>query len=315
MQKGFLIAFIVFLFVVSTTLVLVFKPKTHKPVAFENKNFRLELISQSAKVDIPKTEVNINIPAPEINIETPKINVSVETPKISVNAEPPKTDIKTTDTVKARKTEQTKTANKSQTSPKTADNTKQKTASTDNSKRTDLPNQITPKKQTVKDEKNISKDIKTVNTTPKTDKKENNEQVAPLPPVTVTLPAQTVKKQLTQEEIEIIAWNKWRSDLQNQLMKDSKMSAPIGTRFMFSFTVDKYGTITNLKTWANNPSYTPMAVKVIKPILLSYQGKPILNFPANSKRITTNVDGGFTMAYTSNYSKPSDYNDYERIKK
>ena len=105
MQKGFLITFIIFLFVVSTTLVLVFKPKTHKPVAFENKNFKLELISQSAKVDIPKSEVNINVPAPEINIETPKISVNVETPKIS---------IKTADTPKVQQPSQKKQTNKYQ---------------------------------------------------------------------------------------------------------------------------------------------------------------------------------------------------------
>ena len=306
MQKGFLITFIIFLFVVSTTLVLVFKPKTHKPVAFENKNFKLELISQSAKVDIPKSEVNINVPAPEINIETPKISVNVETPKIS---------IKTADTPKVQQPSQKKQTNKSQTSQKTTNSVNPKTTANNNSKQT---TKQADKKQKVKEEKNIPQNVKTENKPQKTDKKENNkiqEPAAPLPPPTVKTPVQTVKKQLTQEEIEIIAWNKWRSDLQNQLMRDSKMSAPIGTRFMFSFTVDKYGTITNLKTWANNPSYTPLAVKVIKPILLSYQGKPILNFPANSKRIVTNVDGGFTMAYSSNYSKPSDYNDYERIKK
>ena len=315
MQKGFLISFMIFLFVVSTTLVLVFKPKTHKPVAFENRNFKLELISQSAKVDIPKTEVNINIPAPEINIEPPKINVNAEIPKISVNAETPKINIKTADTPKAQK--QPKQTNKSQTSPKTTNSVKPKTPAADNTKQTNPPKQTTEKKQTTKEEKPVQQSVKT-NNNPKAERKENNnvqEPTAPLPPATVKPPVQTPKRELTQEEIEIIAWNKWRSDLQNQLMRDSKISAPIGTRFLFSFTVDKYGTITNLKTWANNPSYTPLAVKVIKPILLSYQGKPILNFPANSKRITTNVDGGFTMAYSSNYSKPSDYNDYERIKK
>lgn len=122
-------------------------------------------------------------------------------------------------------------------------------------------------------------------------------------------------KQLTAEQLEVIAWNKWRSDLQNKLMRDANISAPIGTTFYFSFTVDKAGNISNLKTWSNNSSYTPLAVRVLKPLLLSYQKTPILNFPANSKRIITNAEGSFTMANSTRYSSPSDYNDYERIKR
>lgn len=128
-------------------------------------------------------------------------------------------------------------------------------------------------------------------------------------------PKASSNKQLTAEQLEVIAWNKWRSDLQNKLMRDANISAPIGTTFYFSFTVDKAGNISNLKTWSNNSSYTPLAVRVLKPLLLSYQKTPILNFPANSKRIITNAEGSFTMANSTRYSSPSDYNDYERIKR
>lgn len=122
------------------------------------------------------------------------------------------------------------------------------------------------------------------------------------------------QRQLTQEELEIIAWNKWRSDLQNKVMRDTKLSAPIGTVFKFSFTVDREGTISNLKTWSQNSDYTPMAVRIIKPAILSYQGLSILNFPSESKRVITNVNGGFTVWYSAGYSSPSDYSDYERVK-
>lgn len=122
------------------------------------------------------------------------------------------------------------------------------------------------------------------------------------------------QNQITAEEAEIIAWNKWRSDLQNRVMRDTKIRAPIGTVFKFSFTVDREGTISNLKTWAQNSDYTPMAVRVIKPTILSYQGQSILNFPPESKRVITNVNGGFTVWYSAGYSSPSDYSDYERVK-
>ena len=296
MHKNFLIFFILFLLIIATSLVLIFKPKTHKPIVFENRDFKLELISQSAEVNIPKAEVNIEIGAPKINIETPVVSVKVETPEINIKTKEIQTAKTTTQKQTTPKTTQTKTAN-------TKDNTVTQKKTTQTKKETEkqIVKQAEKKKEQNKTEAPeivFNQTEKPVVTTPKVQEQKTTPQ-----------------KQLTQEELEIIAWNKWRSDLQNQLMRDSKISAPIGTRFMFSFTVDKFGTITNLKTWSNNPSYTPLAVRVIKPILLGYQGKAILNFPANSKRITTNVDGGFTMAHTSNYSKPSDYNDYERVKK
>lgn len=124
---------------------------------------------------------------------------------------------------------------------------------------------------------------------------------------------EVIAKQLTEQE-EIIVWNKWRSSLQNKVMQDIKLNAPLGTRFRFSFTVDRYGQISNLKVWSDNPEYTSLAVRQIKPLLLSYQGQPILNFPKGTKRIITNVTGGFVLATFDKYSKPSDYSDVEKVK-
>lgn len=122
------------------------------------------------------------------------------------------------------------------------------------------------------------------------------------------------QKELSEEE-EIIAWNKWRSDLQNQIMRDTKISAPIGVTFKFSFTVDKFGNMSNIKVWSETAGYSDMAINAIKPVLVSYQRQPILNFPQGTKRVITNVAGGFVMSATTGYSSPSDYSDYERIKR
>ena len=123
---------------------------------------------------------------------------------------------------------------------------------------------------------------------------------------------QKPKTVLTEQE-EIIAWNIWRSRLQNQVMMDSKIVAPLGTVFKFSFTVDKYGNMSNVKVWSTNPSYTDYAVRAIKPTLMSYRNRPILTFPEGTKRIIVNVDGGFQISTRSKYSSPSDYHDYERV--
>ena len=124
----------------------------------------------------------------------------------------------------------------------------------------------------------------------------------------------TTKPTLTEQE-EIIARYKWRSRLQNQVMMDSKVAAPLGTQFKFSFTVDKYGNMSNVKVWSVSPAYSDYAVRVIKPVLMSYRNKPILNFPEGTKRIITNVEGGFVISRYTQYSTPADYHDYEKVKR
>jgi len=126
---------------------------------------------------------------------------------------------------------------------------------------------------------------------------------------------QTTPQKLTEQQEEI-AWNKWRSNLQNQIMKDSKLpSIPNGTVFKFTFTVDKYGKVSNVKTWSLTSTYTPYAIQYIAPVIRGYQGHSILDFPFGSNRVITNVEGGFKISNTSRYSTPNDYNDTETVKR
>lgn len=128
-----------------------------------------------------------------------------------------------------------------------------------------------------------------------------------------TVSAPQPVKVLTAQEEEI-AWNKWRSNLQNQIMKDSKLpNMPNGTVFKFSFTVDKYGKVTNVKTWSTTSQYTPYAIQYIAPAIRSYQGHSILNFPTGSSRVTTDVTGGWKISTSAKYSTPQDFNDIEKV--
>lgn len=116
-----------------------------------------------------------------------------------------------------------------------------------------------------------------------------------------------------QEEIE---WNKWRSNLNNQIMKDSKLpTMPNGVIFKYKFTVDKYGKITNVQTSSTTPGYTPYAIQFIAPVIRSYQGRAILNFPAGSNRVSTEVSGAWKISSNSKLSTPDDYHDVEKVKK
>lgn len=289
MNKNIWIIIISF-FLIATVFVCVFRPKTHKPIAFEDRNFKLELISD--EIAAPKTS-DLNLVQNSVEIKSPTVDINLP----PVNVKIP--EIKTNTNTNSKNSTAKNTTKSPQNQPKT------QIVSKKNSPITQLNKTEVKKVESKPVQKSESK---VVNNTEKSKVVSPVEKISEKP---VTKPAVKV---LTEEE-EIIAWNKWRSDLQNKLMRDSKIAAPIGTSFEFSFTVDKFGTISNLKTWSSNPSYTPLAVRVIKPLLLSYQKTAILNFPTGSKRVITNVNGGFTMARSSRYSSPSDYNDYERVTK
>lgn len=278
-----LVIFIFVLFLLSTLLVCIFRPKTHKPIVFENRNFKLEMLSKEIAVsETPELNIiqtNMSISAPNTKVNLPSADIKRKS-SLQESAQINKADIQ-------NQKKSLKTPTKSSKTQMVPNSNKQKqniNTNINEQKITDI--QHTQKKI----------ESKSIQSVEKIKEPSNNNSL----------------KVLTEEE-EIIAWNKWRSDLQNKLMRDSKIAAPIGTSFEFSFTVDKFGTISNLKTWSSNPSYTPLAVRVIKPLLLSYQKTEILNFPTGSKRVITNVSGGFTMAHSSRYSSPSDYNDYERV--
>lgn len=280
MLKKLLIILIV-LFAFTTAFIIVAKPKTHKPVVFENQNFDIKSItdkSTSEKIfqinSLPAVKVEI-----ENKVQKPSNNNSQNTKSINI------TQIASNNTNSVLR-EKTK----------------------DTQKKVEKKKEIISPKQ--KQDFNQDKVVKSENI------KQNNDTTSQ--EIINQNKEKPIKKEeakiiLTEEQLEIIAWNKWRSDLQNQLMKDSKITAPIGTTFYYTFTVDKNGNISNIKTWANNPSYTQMAVNRIKPILAGYNKTPIVVFPEKSKRIITNVEGCFTMSYSTKYSTPADYHDYERV--
>ena len=127
-------------------------------------------------------------------------------------------------------------------------------------------------------------------------------------PKSVTTKTETKPVVLTAQQEEI-AWNKWRSNLNNQIMKDSKLpTMPNGIIF-------KYGKVTNVQTSSTTPGYTPYAIQFIAPVIRSYQGRAILNFPTGSNRVTTEVSGAWKISSNSKLSTPDDYHDIEKIKR
>ena len=150
--------------------------------------------------------------------------------------------------------------------------------------------------------------------------KEAEKETASEPPVQ----PQTVQPQKTNnsnfknpymtEQEEIIAWNKWRSNIQNRIMKDSNIDyAPLGTLFLFTFVVDKFGNVSNIKVECSNPAYMDVARDNVKPAIAKLQKQPILNFPKGTQRTSTVVTGLFLIGTQERYSTPNDFSDFERV--
>ena len=152
---------------------------------------------------------------------------------------------------------------------------------------------------------------KTVSQPPKTTETKVNKAPSTVKTVEKT-PTTTV---LTKEQEEIL-WNVWRSNIQNQIMKDTHLpTVPNGTVFRFSFVVDKFGKISDIQTYSDTKAYIPYAIQYIAPVIRSYQGKNILNFPTGTKRTVTTVKGAWKISNSTRYSTPNDYNDTEVIQR
>lgn len=235
--------------------------------------------------------------------------VTTETKDIPI-VEMPAKPVERTVTIEKKTEPVNKTVNKiaaptktTKTTPKSQTTTTQKTI-------------VQPKTQTVVKpaEKIVTKPITTETVkveTPQVVQKSISTPKVVIPQVTKE--NNTAPKVLTQQE-ETVAWNKWRSNLTNQIMQDTRLpDIPAGTVFQFSFNVDKYGKITNVQTGANPANYTPYAIQYIAPVIRSYQGRSILNFPEGTQRTSTQVTGKWRISTTQKYSTPQDYNDIERI--
>lgn len=130
---------------------------------------------------------------------------------------------------------------------------------------------------------------------------------------------QQVQKPVSQnpymtEQEELIAWGKWRSNIHNQIMKDSDIGyAPYGVVFTFNFLVDKYGNVSNIKVEAIPSQYMDIARNGVKPAISRLQKKAILNFPRGTRRTSTVVNGSFAIGVQNVFSTPDQFRDIERV--
>ena len=309
-----LIISLIVIFVLLTTVISVVKPPLHKPLTFAPQSTVVEDIPQKASdtdvetqiVHVQQTqeEQGIQLAPQQDKLTQQNVKVS-QIPQQIVEQKSIFQNIPSQVVSKNIKTKAVKSQTQVQQRPKY-----------------ELPKSIQdivngkhPQNQEV--EKIVQSPKPPVQQTPHqkpTTQPQQQIQQKPKPPQVQQKPQQVQNNAPLTEAEEVIVWNKWRSDLQNKVMRDSRIAAPRGTVFRFSFTVNKFGQMSNLKIWSDTPGYTNYAIQALKPLLLSYQGKPILNFPARTKRITTNVEGAFAISNQDRFTTPNDYSDIERVR-
>ncbi len=305
----------IILFVIATLLTVAIKPEVHKPMLVEDLQFNIEEVKKSdneaLRQNIQNTVQSIVEENIQPEVKTTTVNITphntfsddssnYRTKNLAVENQQP---VKVTKTVNVIP-QQPKVVNKNIHVSTPADENEQL------KKFERIMNESTknPNKDLSMDEIETVINVLTANS--------NSQPVTkPVqkPSPSTTSSARPQQKVLTEQE-EIIAWNRWRANLQNRVMRDSKVVAPLGTVFMFSCVVDKYGNISNINAWSTDPNYTASAKRNVKPALAALQGQSILKFPEGTKRNSTVVAGSFVMATSDRYASPNDYSDYERVR-
>lgn len=117
--------------------------------------------------------------------------------------------------------------------------------------------------------------------------------------------------------VKNIDWNTWKSNFVNKIVEDSVNIREldeygIGSWFYYSFDVDSSGRIYNVKV--SSPYILAEDKNKIANLIKSYAYTDITIFPANTKRTTANVNAIVLLGNTEKKSKPSDFNDTEKIR-
>ena len=293
----FLKVSVVVLFVVLTIITIRIHPEIHQPMVIEDADFKLVRVSDTiTSQTTPVTTVRPTVTQQTVTVE-PQQTKQVQQ---SVNIATPKA----TETPKYVQVE-----------------TPQQTRPI----KIKLPKKDT-QTQTVVQEPSQNELLQRLLNTDIEDTKaleENNRKLAQsmqknnrAPQQTYKQPQQTSthKNPYMTEQEEIIAWSRWRSNIHNQVMKDSNAGvAPYGTVFSFSFLVDKYGNVSNVKVSCSNNYCMNIARDNLKPAIMHLQRKPILNFPRGTQRTSTVVTGSFLIGSEDKFSTPSNFPDFERV--
>lgn len=300
-------AFIILL-ILLTVITAKIKPPVHQPMLIEDQDFVLTRISDTiiTPQNIPTAPVINQEKTQEIIVQPEQQEVNERVVRFNNTEEQPITRYVETSSPKTTQ----KNVNVVNPTPKNDKIVNNVVIPKDEKSQLELLNRLlnTPVEQI---EVEVSeKDNKPVVNVHINDKPKPQEVKVETPK-----PKSSSNPYMTEQE-EIIAWNKWRASVTNQIMKNSNVGiAPIGTVFHFTFVVDKFGNVSNIRVESIPNAYMDIARNELKPAIAALQRKPILNFPQGTKRTTVIVDDSFSISFSSNFATPNLYSDYERVKR
>ena len=274
----FLKVFVIISFIIVTIITLKFHPEMHHPLIIEDEHFKLTRISDNLPKNMPVNKT-VNVQEIQTIPKQSEINIQQSTQQII------------TKPVQQTESRGIKTTNIDLTQ------------SNNDIQNNDIQNNDYEEVSLSQMEllKQILNDV-TQEYNPQTNKQNTSNQ------------NRRSKNPYMTEQEEIIAWNKWRSNVQNQIMRNSNIEyAPLGTMFTFNFVVDKFGNVSNIKVDCSNPNYMDVARNNVKTAISKLQKQPILNFPKGTQRKSTVVQGYFFIGLEERYSTPNNFSDFERI--
>ncbi len=301
--------FIIFLFVFFTILVVITQPVMHKPVTLENANFK---ISEELMNPQPRKVSDLNI---KVKFFRVKKSVAKESDKtIHIKPDDDKSlslELDTTGGI--NQSDVALNSSKNQTGLNT-ENYANDNYQSHEIAISDQGMQYSDQDINISDQETLftEQDMKFA----EIDDHSNKNLNIGIPQDNVQLDSsdEVGSKDFKGSREEIIAWNVWRSNLQNRIMDESALEAPVGTLIIFSFDVSEDRVITNLDYVCTNKDYAKTAKDDMIRVLKKLQHDSVLEFPDNTKRKKVRFKGGFILDYTTQYSSPSDYSDYERVR-
>jgi len=114
-----------------------------------------------------------------------------------------------------------------------------------------------------------------------------------------------------------IDWSTWKSEFINKILDDSMEIKSlddygVGSWFYYSFTVTSTGEIKDIQVTSMHLSKDDK--EKVKQLIRGYAHEDITVFPADSRKTRTKVDAIMMLGTTEKKSKPSDFNEKEKVK-
>lgn len=286
-----LTVFVAITILVLTVVFAAVKPEVHKQFILTNPDFKISNLSQKPAdlQSVPLFRLG-ETPVQISEVKTPPVAVSTDAPIIPSDVKIIPSDFIQQVPVAGAQNQNAQPAQNVNNSDKVLEQVEKM-----------LNTEVVPKSENVQENRRVQESSSSDNRRAEVTEDES--------PATCSICDQLKNPRFRSE---LIAWNKWRSDLQNTIMDLSSVDAPYGTLFFFSFKVDNNRRISNVKVISTRPNMNT-EINSIRSTIITLNGSDLLKFPQGTRRKSVNFSGGFLMSDYEQFSSPEDFRDFEYV--